>query len=155
MITARLFVVSLFASLLLTLAPAAGAAELLMARSMQAFPEAMLTLQDALNQHGYTISRVQRVDLGLKKAGFKTAKYRVVFFGKPKQIDRLASRYPDLIPYLPLKIAIFAERNNTLVVASNPMELATFFHHPKLKPVFKRWTHDLQAVFDEMRTTTN
>lgn len=149
----RLFTASFLALLLWALAPAAIADQLLMARSMQAFPEAMLALQDALTQHGYTVSRVQRVDIGLKKSGFKTDKYRVVFFGKPKQIDDLAGRYPDLIPYLPLKIAIFAEGDNTLVITSNPMQLAAFFHHPALKPVFRGWTHDIQAVLDELRTS--
>jgi len=130
----------------------ARADQMLMARSMQAFPEAMLDLQESLTHHGYTVSRVQRVDIGLKKMGFKTDKYRVVFFGKPKQVDRLASRYPDLIPYLPLKIAIFAEGNNTLLVTSNPMQLASFFHHPELKPVFEQWNKDIQSVLDDLRT---
>lgn len=129
----------------------ASAGELFMARSTQAFPEAMLSLQDSLQQHGYVISRVQRVDIGLTKFGYKTDKYRVVFFGKPKEVERLTERYPDLIPYLPLKIALFAERQDTVFVASNPHTLAGFFKHPELKATFDRWERDMQSVFDAMR----
>ncbi|HKK04650.1 MAG TPA: DUF302 domain-containing protein [Gammaproteobacteria bacterium] len=154
--TARPFTVCLWALSLaagLWVSGPARADQLLMARSMQAFPEAMLALQESLTHHGYTVSRVQRVDIGLKKMGFKTDKYRVVFFGKPKQVDELASRYPDLIPYLPLKIAIFAEGDNALLVTSSPLQLASFFHHPELKPVFEQWNHDIQAVLDDLRTS--
>ena len=43
----------------------------------------MAVLQHAIGTQGYTLSRVQRVDIGLTESGFKTDKYRVVFFGKP------------------------------------------------------------------------
>lgn len=142
-----------FAVLLALFDLPASASELMMARSTQSFPEAMLTLQESLTHHGYTISRVQRVDIGLTKSGFKTDKYRVVFFGKPKEVEDLVARYPELIPYLPLQIAIFAEDKDTLLVASNPLDLAAFFKHPELAKTFQRWHTDLQAVFDEMRTT--
>ncbi|HEY9149909.1 MAG TPA: DUF302 domain-containing protein, partial [Gammaproteobacteria bacterium] len=45
---------------------------LLMVRSAQSFPEAMLTLQGAIELQGYTLSRVQRVDIGLTASGFTT-----------------------------------------------------------------------------------
>ncbi len=148
----RYLLAGLAGCLLVLTALPISAAQLLMVRSTQAFPEAMLSLQTSLDQHGYTVSRVQRVDVGLSKAGYKTGKYRVVFFGKPKEIERLAAHYPDLIPYLPLKIAIFAEGNNTLLVASNPLMLQHFFHYPALAPTFHRWARDIRSVLDEVRS---
>lgn len=138
--------------LLMFMLPVHAAGPLLMARSTQSFPEAMLSLQDSLQKHGYVISRVQRVDIGLNKFGYQTDKYRVVFFGKPKEVEQIAARYPDMIPYLPLKIAIFAEGQETLLVTSSPRELQRFFNHPELAATFSRWESDLESVFDDLRT---
>jgi len=136
---------------LLTAAISASANELLIARSPLAFEEAMLALQDSIREHGYTLSRVQRVDIGLTTFGYKTDKYRVVFFGRPEEIRRLSRAYPDLIPYLPLKIAIFAENDQTLLVTANPVLLERFYRHPELRPVFERWARDIQDMLDEVR----
>jgi len=135
----------------LAAAPAAHADELFMARSAQAFPEAMLTLQEAIRARGYTVARVQRVDIGLTKSGFKTDKYRIVFLGRHEEVRDLVRRHPALAAYLPLKIAIFAEGSQTLVVTINPAVLAEFYPAPDLAPVFRRWAADLEAIFDRMR----
>lgn len=137
--------------LLLALALPAQADQLLMARSGQAFPEAMLTLQTAVGDQGYTVSRVQRVDIGLTASGFETDKYRIVFFGVPEEVRRLTAEYPDLIPYLPLKMTIFAEGDETLVVATNPQVLAGVVDAPELGPVFERWQRDIHAILDKVR----
>ncbi len=136
---------------LLLSAFAVRAEDLLMVRSQQAFPEAMGTLQNAITAHGFTLSRVQRVDVGLTKSGFKTDKYRVVFFGNDKEIEKLTAKHPDLIPYLPLKMAIFAERDQTLVIAANPANYERFFPSPDLKPVFQRWEKQMRAIMDDVR----
>ncbi|RMG29335.1 MAG: DUF302 domain-containing protein [Gammaproteobacteria bacterium] len=138
--------------LLLVASAPSTARELLIARSPAAFAEAMLALQESIRKHGYHLSRVQRVDVGLTTSGFKTDKYRVVFFGRPDEIHRLGHAYPDLVPYLPLKIAIFAEGDQTLLVAANPALLKRFYHHPKLAPVFDRWARDVQTILDDVRT---
>ena len=101
---ALLLVISLSAPL------QAGNDRLLMMRSSQSFPETMLALQRTLGEYGYTISRVQRVDIGLTSSGFETDKYRIVFFGKPEEVRQLSEKHPQLIPYLPLKITLFAEQ---------------------------------------------
>ena len=138
-------------SLLLVARPAA-ADGLMMIRVQSAFPEAMASLQDAINHQGYTISRVQRVDVGLTKSGYKTAAYRVVFFGKPKEMAELPVKYPDLTPYLPLKITIFAERNESLLLTLDPMTLADFYpHKPGLRKYLERWKKDVRMIFDRMR----
>lgn len=147
----RHMVLGLLALAALAIAQVANAEDLLMARSRQPFPEAMLSLQDAITHHGYVVSRVQRVDVGLTRSGFKTDKYRVVFFGKPDQVRGLVRNHPELIPYLPLKIAIFAEGTETVLVAANPRDYDRFFPHSALRPVFAAWARDLQAILDEVR----
>lgn len=122
--------------------------ELIMARSRQSFPETMSTLQQAIKRQGYTLSRVQRVDIGLTVRGFKTDKYRVVFFGKADEIHRMIKNYPELIPYLPLKIAIFAEADETLLTTSNPMVLADLFPQTELKKTFSQWHRDVTDIIN-------
>jgi uncharacterized protein (DUF302 family) len=104
-----------------------GAQGLLMARTELDFPEAMAALQQSITEHGYRVSRVQRVDYGLTRRGFETDRYRVVFFGKAEEIDELVSSHPEMIPFLPLKVVIFAEEDQTLVTAIDPGELAVCF----------------------------
>ena len=133
-----------------TLLTPAYAEDLLMARSKQAFPEAMLALQESIGRQGYVISRVQRVDIGLTAMGYETDKYRVVFFGKPDEIRQLVEQHPELVPYLPPKISIFAEADDTLLVAINPQQLKQFFDAPELADVFDRWERDLRAILADV-----
>ena len=128
----------------------ATAANMLMVRTPQSFPEAMLKLQEVIRDKGYVVSRVQRVDIGLTSSGYQTDKYRVVFFGTAEEIARLSKKYPDMIPYLPLKISIFAEGKDTILVTANPQHLKKA-DDAELARVIDRWERDLVAIFAEMR----
>lgn len=124
---------------------------LILHRSIQNFPEAMLALQTSIGEHGYTVSRVQRVDIGLTKSGYKTDKYRVVFFGKSSEIRAVKQSQPQLIPYLPLKIVIFSENNETLFVASNMTQFSTLVKNEHTKDLLQRWNNDIQSIFSEIK----
>lgn len=126
---------------------------LLMARSQQGFPETMLALQGAIKEYGYKVSRVQRVDIGLTKSGYKTDKYRVVFFGKLAENNAVVSRHPELMAYLPLKIAIFAENEETVLVAMNPSAYKELTNDAVTEVLFTRWEKDVRAIMAEMRAT--
>ena len=143
---------SVVAWLLLLLAPLAEAGEnLLMARSALGFPEAMLALQESIRTHGYTLSRVQRVDIGLTAAGFETDKYRIVFYGKTDEIQRLTRERPELIPFLPLNFSIFAEGDQTLVVAMNPVYLEPHCEDPEFHTLLRRWESDVRSILADLR----
>jgi len=94
---------------------------------------------------------VQRVDIGLSKSGFKTDRYRLVFFGKGSEIETLRKKYPSLIPYLPLKIVIFAEAEETLLVALNPKQLMRMYREPLLQSIFSRWQQDVINIMRVVR----
>lgn len=130
---------------------AALADEMMIVRSGRDFEDTMSTLQNAITARGYTVSRVQRVDVGLEAKGYQTDKYRVVFYGKAGEVAALAERYPGLIPFLPLSVAIFAEGSQTLLATNRPRALKAFFPAPELKPTFEQWEKDLVAIFDEIR----
>jgi uncharacterized protein (DUF302 family) len=123
--------------------------ELMMVRVDHPFPEAMNQLQEAIRDHGYTISRVQRVDVGLTSSGFTTAEYRLVFFGKPAEIKALPEKHPEIAAYLPLNIVIFAEGDDTIMLTANPLSLETFFKDPDLHGQFSRWEKDIRAILNQ------
>jgi uncharacterized protein (DUF302 family) len=130
-----------------------NAEEILMARSRQPFPEAMLALQDSIRDHGYTLSRVQRVDIGLTGMGYKTDKYRIVFLGKIDEVRELAAKAPRMIPYLPLKISIFAEDGQTILITSNPRLYAAIAGEAVDPAIFERWESDLRSIFQDVSTS--
>ncbi len=141
----------LISALLLGLAAVASADQLLMIRSGLPFAEAMLALQNAIAESGYKVARVQNVDIGLAKIGYKTDNYKVVFYGKADEVARLVEKYPELIPYLPLNVAIFAEKDNTILVTNRPGVLAEFFPAPELKTLFLHWENDLVEILSKVR----
>jgi len=126
------------------------AEELMMARTKQTFPEAMLKLQETIREFGYTISRVQRIDIGLTKSGYATDKYRIVFFGTDKEISLISKKYPHLIPYIPWKIAIFAEQQDTLLVTADPTQFSDK-KYPGADIYLSKWKKDLQKILNILR----
>ena len=125
--------------------------ELIMVRSDQSFSKAMQTLQESIRQQGYTLSRVQRVDTGLASSGYQSDKYRIVFLGKTEQIKTLTETHPELIPYLPLKIAVFAEAEETILVTSDPAVFIDLYPDPRLRKVFQKWHDDLFNIMRNMQ----
>ena len=146
------FVVILFAMTLMQLPRLAVAEDMIMTRSVLAFPEAMLALQESIAAHGYTVSRVQRIDIGLTGMGYKTDKYRVVFAGKIDEIRELTNKAPQLTPYLPPKISIFAEGDQTILVTINPKEYAAIAGDAVDPVFFDRWESDLRSIFYDVNT---
>lgn len=123
---------------------------MMMARIQQDFPEAMAQLQKTIGEYGYTVSRIQHIDVGLTASGFQTDRYRIVFFGKPEEIRQLSTRYPRLIPYLPLMITIFSEGEDTLISATDPMILRSVSSDQALEHQLLRWRGDIAAIMDEL-----
>lgn len=131
------------------------ASDLLMVRTQQGFPEAMLTLQTSIKEHGYDVLRVQRIDIGLTGMGYKTDKYRVVFVGKVKEIQYLVDKYPQMAAYMPPQISIFAEQGDTMIVTANPGVYADMIDDEADKIMFKRWENDVYSVFDDIRNAND
>ena len=128
------------------------AEEMIMIRSVLPFPEAMLALQESIAAHGYTVSRVQRIDVGLTGMGYKTDKYRVVFAGKIDEIREMTARSPALTPYLPPKVSIFAEGEQTILVTINPTIYAEIAGDEVDPVIFDRWESDLRSIFYDVST---
>ena len=113
------------------------------------FPESMVILRGLIEKKGYTVSRVQHVDVGLRKRGYKTGLYRVVFFGKNEEIQLLRHNYPSLIPYIPLSITIFEDGNSTGINAIDPNSLQSIYDSDDIQSLVNTWSFDMVDIFRE------
>ena len=141
----------LLLALVLLFSANATADTLMMVRSQMPFEYAMDEVQKLLEEYEYAVAHTQRCDGGLTDFGYKTDYYRVIFFGKIEEIRALSDQYPEIVPFLPLKLLVFAEKDETVVVAFNPDTLSSYFDDPSLKIQFKRWQNDIDAIFNELR----
>jgi len=147
--------VKLFTGICLMLAfalPAQADQNLVMVRSSANAQHVMDVLKETLPEYGYSVAHTQRCDGGMAEFHYKTDFYRVVFFGKLKEVREILSRHPEMSPYLPLKIAVIAENDETVLAAVDPRALGSMFpDDPQLQLQFARWYNDIQAMLDEMR----
>ena len=128
------------------------AGDLLITRIEQNFPEAMSDLQAEIKKQGFQLSRVQRVDIGLEAMGYKTDKYRVVFYGNLAEMRKLIQHNPLMIAYLPLSIAIFAENDATILVAANPEIYLEDVSLEEDKKILKKWSESLQSLLASLNS---
>jgi len=117
------------------------------------FPETMELLKMAIQKQNYTVTRVQKVDYGLEKRSFKTDPYQVVFFGKKSEIRTLSKEFPTLIPFLPLKIVVFAEGLDTIILSDNYFMQSKMYNNSELSNKFSRWRSDVKKIFRRVQQT--
>jgi uncharacterized protein (DUF302 family) len=140
----------LLGCLFLVLALPVYANELMMVKIYQDFPETMSSLQAVIKKHGYQVSRVQRVDVGLEAMGYKTDRYRIVFFGKLDEINAITSKYPNMFAYLPLSIALIAENGTTNLASVNPEIYFEDVEDVQSKVLLTNWSKDIALIFEDV-----
>lgn len=143
-------IVALLVVLLSPLQVSAGQTTL-MARTGMPFDQALTAVQELLGEYGYTVAHIQKCDGGMAKFGYHSDKYQLVFFGKLEEVRRVSHAHPELIPFLPLKLAVFAEGKETVVVALDPLELGRYLPDPHLQIQLARWHSDLTSMLAEIR----
>jgi len=132
-------------------AGAAGADNMIMARIPMRAEIVLEYVKTSVEEHGYTVAHLQLCDGGMKDFGYESDFYRVVFFGKIDEVRKISERYPELVSYLPLKIAVVAERDETLLTVLNPEAFSPFFSEDEINFQFGRWYNDLVSIFDDVR----
>lgn len=140
--------------LVIGLPPAKGEGDFLAAKCSAGFPEAMSYLQALISNQGYTVSRVQHVDKGLRSRGYKTGLYRVVFFGKKDEIQEIRTRYPALIPYIPLSITIVEDKEQTSINTIDPITFYQLYKSSEIKKLVDSWQKDIKFIFAEYQRCT-
>jgi uncharacterized protein (DUF302 family) len=111
-------------------------------------------VKTSIKEHGYEIAHLQTCDSGLGDFDYKTDFYQVVFFGKVDEVRWISENHPELVSYLPLKIAVIAERDDALLVVLNPEALAPFYAEEAIQVQLGRWNSDLVSIFDDVRRAT-
>jgi len=129
----------------------AQANDLMMARSKLPFSLAETQLKAQIEAHGYTISSAKRIDIDLVAIGMSKGAYRVIQFGKPAEIKRLTTDFPEMIPFLPLQVVIFAEWEETIFVTLSPAFYSKIAPQSDLVPIYTRWAQDLGSILNMMR----
>lgn len=59
----------------------------LRATKQTAFPTALDDLTLAINNDGYTPTKIQQVDQGLRAKGYDSTDYKLIFFGDKEQVN--------------------------------------------------------------------
>jgi uncharacterized protein (DUF302 family) len=130
------------------------AENMLMSRIALSADVVLAYVQSSIEEHGYSIAHLQTCDDGLGDFGYKSDFYRVVFFGKVDEVQRISARYPELVSYLPLKIAVIAERDETLLSVLNPEALEPYFPDEEVQIQLGRWHSDLVSILGDVRRAT-
>ncbi len=130
---------------------AAHAQFVLTARTPLPFAAAFEEVKSGLRARGYEIAHVQTCNLAMNEFGYQTEGYHVVFFGKLAEVRRISAQYPEMIPFLPLKIAVFAEHRETVLAALDPTGVVTGQADRGLRIQAARWKNDIQSLFVELR----
>ena len=143
----------LLLALISLLATPAHAENMIMVRVEFSFDDTMILMKDKLKEYGYTVAHIQKCDGGLGDAGYKTGFYKSIFFSKFDEMRHLTSTHPNIIPYIPLKVAVMQELDTIVLVSMNPTTLTNFFPEPELQTLFTRWESDIRAIFEEVRNT--
>lgn len=136
---------------LLLLTGQALADQMLMARVNMKADLAIEYLKTAIDEHGYALAHIQKCDSGLGEFGFHSDTYRVLFIGKLAEIRRISAQHPEFVAYLPLKIAVEAEKGETVMVAVDPMTFNRYYPNDREMLVqFQRWRNDILSIFNDV-----
>ena len=82
--------------------------------------------------------------------GYQTDKYRIVFFSKAHELNAIKFSEPDLLAYLPVKISIFAEGNQTLMIAIKPGFYKSFVKNEQVRDILTHWENDLLSIIADV-----
>ncbi len=133
----------------------AGAENMLMGRIPMRAEIVLEYVKSSIEEHGYAIAHLQLCDGGMADFGYKSDLYRVVFFGKIDEVRNISQRHPELVSFLPLKMAVIAEKDETLLAALNPEALAPYFADAEVQIQLGRWYNDLVSILEDVRRETD
>lgn len=137
--------------LLVALSAPVAADDMLLARVALDAEVVIAYVESSVEEHGYRIAHRQTCDSGLGDVGYQSDFYQVVFFGKAEEVRSISASHPELVSHLPLKLAVIAERDETLMTALNPEALAPYFANAEVQIQLARWHSDLVSIFDDVK----
>lgn len=133
--------------------PTPAQEKLLSVRTQQGFDATLEQVQDVLKQHGFSVAHIQKCDSGLQGMGYKTDNYKIVFFGRVDEVRAFSKQYPELVPLLPFKLAVYADGGDTVMSVLNPEAVVPLMDaDPVLQQQLAAWGKDFRAVLADLQT---
>lgn len=122
----------------------------LLVRTSYSFDQAIDTAEQHLINKGYTVVFTQKCDNALGHYQYATDSYRVLMFSKLDFSRQWLPKYPEIAAFLPLRLAVFAEGDDTMLASYHPMDIAKGLNTPELNPFFEQWAQDIEAIMQTM-----
>ncbi len=125
--------------------------DIITVRSSSNFATTLVKVNELIDENDYKVTITQRCDFGLDEAGFKTDKYRIVFFGKLAEVRAISGKYPQLAPFLPLRIMVIAEDKQAIVASLNPALFLETVKDPELIKTINKWKMDIEKILAQVK----
>ena len=124
---------------------------LLIERVNAKFSYAWLALSKSIKAHKYKSAYLQRCDFALNERHYKSDKYRILFYGNYDEMKLLSHKYPELVPYFPLKVTVMEEGKHTLMIATPPLTLMPLVETNEERMMILRWNEDMKSIFKQVK----
>ena len=124
---------------------------LLIERVNAKFSYAWLALSKSIKAHKYKSAYLQRCDFALNERHYKSDKYRILFYGNYDEMKPLSHKYPELVPYFPLKVTVMEEGKHTLMIATPPLTLMPLVETNEERMMILRWNEDMKSIFKQVK----
>lgn len=114
-----------------------------------AYQTALDDLSLAINNHGYTPTKIQPVDQGLRAKGYEASDYKLIFFGDKEQVDQVLAVNPEAVMLLPLKIILYRDGDVVIAIAPNMEMWKGVFGSEALNLMINQWQKDVLSILQE------
>ncbi len=123
--------------------------KVLLTRIQHRFDTTLEIMKTVLQKNGFRVAHVQRCDGGLKEMGYETDKYRVIFFGRFREVREVSQKHAELIPFIPFKLLVYAEGDETVVSTLNPESLKGKVSDPGIAAKLKAWKKEFIEILEQ------
>ncbi|WP_300029453.1 hypothetical protein [Candidatus Thioglobus sp.] len=138
--------------LMFTTSVFANHGELLIERVNAKFSYTWLALDKTIKAHNYKAAYLQRCDFALNERHYKSDKYRILFFGQYDEMKRMTDKYPELAPFIPLKITVMEEGAHSLIIATPPITLLPLVTTNEDRMTIFRWNEDMKSILNQVKS---
>ena len=121
----------------------------LRATKQTAYQSALDDLALAINNHGYTPTKTQPVDQGLRAKGYEATDYKLIFFGDKEQLDQVLAVNPEAAMLLPLRIILYRDDDVVIAIAPSMDMWKGVFGGEALNLMINQWQKDVLSILHE------
>lgn len=119
-------------------------------QSVQDYSSALSSVSMGLEEGGFKLQFVQRVDVGLAKAGYHADKYRIVFFMPTKGVASVLSKRPDLADMFPFKVTVYRDKGKIYIFSVKNSYMLDAKTPKDIRVQFKNWDRQIAEVVNNM-----